>query len=231
MSDRSHAVRALYQTLLKRYGPQGWWPLLPEPGVSGGLAPDGGWYHRGLYDFPRTMAQRYEICLGTILTQNTTWLQASRALQNLRAAGLWSPAAMREAPLSKVGEAIRCSGYYSQKARKIVEFSAWLERSDAERPERAELLSLWGVGPETADSMLLYAWGVPVFVVDAYTRRMLSHLNLFPAEPGYEETRAFLEAAVPRDVVVYQEFHALIVAHAKKYFSRKPYGVGDGLEL
>jgi len=149
---------AMYEALLSVYGPQGWWPLLgyegSNPTKTGRLTG----YHVGLYDFPRTPRERVEICVGAILTQNTAWANVEKALVGLEAAGLLLPESILEAGDTEISEAIRPSGYFNVKARKLRELALFLVAKGERTPTRSELLSLWGIGPETADSILLYAY-------------------------------------------------------------------------
>jgi endonuclease-3 related protein len=211
-----------YRALLHAYGPQGWWPLLElhdaggvNPTKSGSIAG----YHPGDYSYPHTDAQRFEICVGAILTQNTSWPNVEKALLALRAARALSPERILRLTDARLGNIIKPAGYFNQKTKKLKIFSDFylsLNKRKTRAPSREELLSLWGIGPETADSMLLYAWGVPTFVVDAYTRRIGGTLGWFTADATYDEIKAVCEAALPRDVVVYRECHALFVEHAKR---------------
>lgn len=205
-----------FEQLLALYGPQGWWPLLgygdSNPAATGVL----GGYHPGEYAFPRDEREQFEICVGAILTQNTAWANVEKALSRLRAAGALQPGGPGGVTDGALAELIRPSGYFNVKARKLKVFDAFYQRLGGRVVDRQELLGLWGVGPETADSMLLYAFGVPEFVVDAYTRRVLAARGLVPLAIGYEDLKAYCVARLPRDWQVYQEFHALLVEHAKR---------------
>jgi endonuclease-3 related protein len=179
---RPHAtLRAFYRALHRAWGPQNWWP-----GRS-----------------------RFEVIAGAYLTQNTNWSNVERALRNLRRGRLLSVAGIRRTPVERLAELLRPSGYFRQKARRLKTFLAFLDaryggslqrmfaRPTAEL--RAELLALDGVGPETADSILLYAGGHPVFVVDAYTRRILQRHGLLDRGSGgaaYEPIRRMFERAL-----------------------------------
>ena len=164
--------------MLRRWGPQNWWPA----------------------------QSRFEVIVGAYLTQNTNWLNVEKAMMNLRKARVLSPKAIREIPLEKLQELIRPSGYFRQKAIKLKTFVEFLDGRYAGSLDqmfaqptaqlRDELLALNGVGPETADSILLYAGNHPVFVVDAYTRRILERHGLITAATKYEEIRAMMELAV-----------------------------------
>jgi len=190
-----------FETLSGALGPQHWWPA-------------------------RTP---FEVIVGAILTQNTAWTNVERAITNLHRARLLSPAALERVPRPRLERLIRSSGYFRQKARKLKEFVRFLRREfggslarmfrtpTAELRER--LLSVHGIGPETADSILLYAGGHRVFVVDAYTHRILERHALAPAKTSYDEVRALFEASLPPEPAIYNEFHGLIV-HVGKHWCR-----------
>ncbi len=203
------ALAGIYAFLLREHGPQGWWPLLSTG------------YHRGDYSYPRTGSQRFEICVGAILTQNTAWKNAGKALENLRARGLLSQKKMASAPLASLSRAIRPAGYFNQKARKLKAFARFTAGLRGRAPSRKELLAVWGIGPETADSMLLYAYRRPEFVVDAYTRRIMGNLGLIREGASYDEVKLVFESALSPDAVMFQEYHALLVEHAKRHYSKK----------
>lgn len=215
----------VFGRLLRAYGPQGWWPVT----VGRGVAPR----YRPGFKGALSERQRAEICVGAILTQNTSWLNVLRALESLHDAGIRSLERLAAVPRARLERLIRSSGYFRQKARKLRAFaiharkrkplSRWLSGELA--PLRAELLSLWGVGPETADSILLYAGGRAVFVVDAYTLRLGRRLGWFSARPSrdpYHDAQRRLAAELPVDAALYAEQHALIVEHAKRYCRTTP---------
>ncbi|MBI5211103.1 MAG: hypothetical protein HY927_14120 [Elusimicrobia bacterium] len=214
--------RSVHRTLLRTYGPRGWWPVTPagsgvpayRPGTWGRLS----------------ARQRLEVCLGTLLTQNTAWDNASRAVEGLNRRGLMSLGNLGRAPLGALQRAIRCSGYFRQKALKIKAFVRHARRrGDLGRwlagpldGLREELLGIHGVGPETADSMLLYAGFRPAFVVDAYTLRIGSRLGWFAPGAGYETARRLLMRSLPVSPKLYGEFHALLVELAKRHCRKTP---------
>lgn len=187
----------LYRDLLRHHGPQDWWP-----GRSA-----------------------FEIAVGAILTQHTAWTSAARAVAALRRRRLLVPARLAAVPEAELAEVIRAAGTYRLKARRLHAFTAWLlirfdGRFEALRRAplsalRRELLTVSGLGPETVDAILLYAAHRPVFVADAYTRRFLAAHRLLPPDAGYEAARAFLEAHLPSDPALFNEFHALLVAAGK----------------
>ncbi len=204
----------VYDLLYREYGAQGWWPIKSLSGRNGF---DERGYHRGDYSYPRTPEQRFEISLGAVLTQNTSWRNVEQVIEKLLEAGLCSPEEVLKYPLTELSELIRSSGYFNQKAKKLKALSALLQRYTDQRnnPSRRELLSVWGVGPETADSILLYAYHDLYFVVDAYTRRLLIRLNKIKGSEDYEAIRTLFSTCLPDDLSLYSEYHALIVRHAK----------------
>jgi endonuclease-3 related protein len=188
-----------YSVLRARFGPQQWWPA-------------------------RT---RLEVILGAILTQNTTWHNATLALRNLRKSGLLSWQALRRACLSGLEAGVRPAGFYRQKARTIRDFVDWLSREHASSLNRLfslptdelrrRLLDLRGLGPETVDAIILYAVERPLFVADAYTRRVLARHGFVSEAADYHQTQEFLHAHLPSDTALFNEFHALLVAVGKKH--------------
>jgi endonuclease-3 related protein len=219
----SNRVAGLYVQLLAAHGPQGWWPA---PGKAGRKGIDGRGYHPGDYTHPRTPEGRFEVVLGAILTQNTAWTNVEKALARLRGAGIRLPADVRSCPQGRLARLIRASGYYNQKARKLKGIAKLLSRRGAlspqGAPDRKTLLSQWGVGPETADSILLYAMHVPVFVVDAYTRRFLERVGIIDGGESYDCIQGIFHDALPPRHELFNEFHALIVAHAKIHCRAAP---------
>jgi endonuclease III related protein len=192
-----------YDALFRAHGPQNWWP-------------------------GRT---RFEVIVGAILTQNTSWRNVERAIGALRREKLLTVAGIEKVETARLAELIRSSGYFRQKARKLKEFVRFLrERYEGSLNKmfaapterlREELLAVHGIGPETADSILLYAGGHRVFVVDAYTRRILERHGLVDGRATYEEIRALFERSLPEDVKVYNEYHALIVQTGKTFCRKK----------
>lgn len=196
---RAAALPAYYRSLERAYGPQGWWP-----GRS-----------------------RFEVIVGAILTQNVAWSNVEKALHALRGAGLLAPGRMESMPAERIARLIRPSGFYRQKARTLRAFLADVAVATGGnlvrylrlpvRALRSRLLAVRGIGPETADAILLYAAGRRVFVVDAYTRRILARHGLIRGDEPYEEVRHLLELALPRSVRVYKEGHALLVRVAREH--------------
>jgi endonuclease-3 related protein len=214
-------VRRIYRDLLRLHGPQGWWPLLGCAGTNPTKTGSIQGYHPGDYSHPRTRLQQFEICLGAITTQNTSWVQAEQALRNLKQHRLLSPAAILAADDAVLKACLKPAGYFNQKARKLREFARFYRSLRGRTPLREELLAVWGIGKETADSMLCYAFKVPAFVVDAYTRRIFSHLGIIGKDAAYDVIQAVFERALaPLRLDVCQEYHALIVEHAKNFYDR-----------
>ena len=195
-------LRWLTNTLLSAYGRQHWWP-----GET-----------------------RFEVMAGAILTQNTAWKNVQRALLNLKSAGVLSPTKMAALSPAQLADLIHPAGYFNIKAQRlgnlcrfvlqqggVAALSAWPSEL-----LRRSLLEIKGIGPETADSILLYAFDRPVFVIDAYTRRILRRLDMIQGDEPYEVLRALLERGLDADSGLYNELHALIVEHAKSHCSSKP---------
>ncbi|MDD4498024.1 MAG: endonuclease III domain-containing protein [Methanosarcinaceae archaeon] len=217
-------VLLIYTWLLAAYGPQGWWPLT-ELHTNGGKNPTKSGsvqgYHPGDYSYPRTRPQQFEIICGALLTQNTSWFQVEKALLNLKELNALSPEGLLFLDPESLKKAIQPAGYYKQKAERLGPLAAWFSTLGKRTPSREELLSLKGIGPETADSILLYAFGQPSFVVDTYTRRILINLGLTSERAKYEEIKTLFEENLPEKVDLYQEYHALLVEHAKRYYRKK----------
>ena len=202
VSPQGEILRRFYATLVESFGPQGWWPA-------------------------RT---RWEVIWGAILTQNTTWRNATLALRNLRKAGLLARRRFRQISLDELAALIRPAGFYRQKARTLHNFAHWIEQahggsldalfSQGAVRARAQLLALKGIGPETADAILLYSGRHPVFVADAYTRRVLSRHNLLSPTANYQSAQQFLHHHLPPDEPLFNEFHALLVEAAKRFCHR-----------
>ena len=212
-------IAALLPRLLAAYGPQGWWPLRGRAG-SPGFDEHG--YHPGDYREPDTAAGRLEVMAGAILTQNTAWRNVESALDALLGGRPLSLGAITGLSLDALAGRIRSSGYFMQKARKLRALAEFLAARDDEPPSREELLGIWGVGPETADSILLYAYHRPHFVVDAYTRRLLSRMGVIRGGESYDEIQQTCVAALPAEPEAYNELHALVVRHAKEHCRSVP---------
>jgi endonuclease III related protein len=200
----SKKLIGLYQLLLKKIGPRHWWPA----------------------DSP------FEVMLGAILTQNTAWSNVEKAITNLKQHDLLSPDTIAKISEKKLAALIRSSGYYNQKAKKIKKFTEYLlnhyhgsiKKMSRKNTEtlREELLSLYGIGPETADSILLYALNKPVFVVDTYTRRIFHRHGWIHENATYEEMQEFFMQRLPKDVSLFNQFHAFIVYIGHFYCRKTP---------
>ena len=193
----------LFETLYARYGARHWWPA----------------------DTP------FEVCVGAILTQNTNWLNVEKAISNLKREGLLSPEAILEIDPERLADLIRPSGFFNVKSQRLKEFVGWLLMSYGSleamfevewQSLRQELIAVRGIGPETCDSILLYAGEKPSFVVDAYTRRLFSRLGLVREEDDYHQVRALFMDLLPPDVKLFNEYHALIVEHCKRHCRKTP---------
>ncbi len=196
----------VYNRLYRAYGPQGWWP-----GEGS-----------------------FEVVIGAILTQAAAWTNVERALEGLKAEGCWSLRAIYKCPQEELARIVRSSGYFNAKARKLKAFAAhvvenyggdleeFLSRGHYEL--RQELLSIFGIGPETADDIVLYAAGQPSFVIDTYTRRIIDRLGFLdaPLNGGYSAYQAMFEGNLSREAGLFQEYHALLDRHAKEACSKAP---------
>jgi endonuclease-3 related protein len=193
----------MYGKLFGAFGPQGWWP---------GETP-------------------FEVALGAILTQNTNWHNVARVLGELKAEGYLNAQILGEMPEAELARRLRPAGYYNLKARRIKNFIAFLARFHNSMEVlarenfdalRGALLAVKGIGPETADSILLYALDKPTFVVDAYTFRILRRHDLIGEVCSYEELRQTFMESLPPELRLYQEFHALLVRLGKEFCRPEP---------
>ncbi|MEK6816474.1 MAG: hypothetical protein AABY09_02590 [Nanoarchaeota archaeon] len=206
----------VYSLLLKEYGNQGWWPLSKDGLHS--------LHHKGA---PASDKDRFEIMVGAILTQNTAWTNVEKALHNLNKEKLLDLNRMHNADTNYLASLIRPSGYYNIKAKKLKNLTSFLLtfRSFDElfRHEniRELLLSVNGIGPETADSIILYSAEKPYFVIDAYTRRIFSRV-LGKEFSTYHEWQMLFMDNLKHDTEMFKEYHALIVEHAKNHCKTKP---------
>jgi endonuclease-3 related protein len=200
MSDQ---LVLIYQRLLSAFGPQNWWPA----------------------DTP------FEVCVGAILTQNTSWRNVARAVSRLKQASALDAESIHSMPIHELASLIRPAGYYNIKAGRLKEFVSFLMSEFAGSVEntvsvdtgelRAKLLEVKGIGPETADSILLYAFNRPVFVIDAYTMRALYRHDIIDADAGYHDVQELFASALPPDAALYNEYHALWVALGKEYCKKR----------
>ncbi len=220
----------IYRKLMKLYGPQGWWPHVDHNGSNPTKfgAVDG--YHPGDYSFPRNNKEKYEIIIGAVLTQNTSWTSVEKALLNLNKLCGLDPEKILKLDSDVVKEAIRPAGYFNQKYEYLKNVTEFFLSLDGRVPSREEVISVKGIGNETADSIMLYAFSQCEFVVDAYLKRVFLHLGLIDEKDGYMDIKKMMEKNISKDLIVYQEYHALIDEHAKRYYKTKPYGVDDPLK-
>ena len=231
-NTRRPAPKEVYEILYDRFGPQGWWPVT-ERGQS---VPR---YNKLNYS-GKSPGEKFEICAGAILTQNTAWKNVEKALSNLNRAGVLSPEKIPRLSPKRIVSLLRPSGYYNQKAERLKGFARYIcanyggdvERFFDKTPVelRKELLELKGVGPETADSIILYAAEKPSFVIDAYTLRVGRRLGWFGDDTIYDEAREYLVSMLPRSLKVYNEFHALMVALGKDFCRKSPLCAGCSLK-
>jgi len=204
VDEALHRLLDIYSRLYAAYGPQHWWP---------GETP-------------------FEVIVGAILTQSAAWANVEKAIANLKAAGALSPDGLARLSEGELARLVYSAGYFNAKARKLKAFVALLfQRFDGElegllaapvEELRPLLLGTHGIGPETADSILLYAAGRPVFVIDAYTRRLFSRLAITPGRDSYDSWQALFMANLEPDAALFNEYHALIVRHGKEVCRRQP---------
>lgn len=197
------SLNNIYRIFFKAYGEQHWWPG----------------------DTP------FEISIGAILTQNVSWKNVETAILNLKKNRMLTPRALLEKSEKEIAPLIRPTGYYNQKAKKLKNFIEWFRGYNfsfkkVETMElavlRDELLSVNGIGPETADSILLYALGKKIFVVDAYTRRIFTRTGFLKGHESYHEIQEMFHSRFPGSIQDYNEYHALIVKHGKDVCRTKP---------
>lgn len=201
--NMSHSLQTTYQQLLAAYGPQFWWP---------GDGP-------------------FEIMIGAVLTQNTSWKNVELALENLREASVLDPDIIHDMPVEELAEMIRPAGYYRQKAKRLKnltrllcdEFNGSIERlfELSTQDLRERLLAVNGVGPETADSIALYAAEKPIFVVDAYTNRVLKRHGWIDFEADYHEIQQHFHNSLEHNTGMFNEFHALMVQVGKNHCGKQ----------
>ncbi len=199
-------LQGLYESLRAEYGPQNWWPA----------------------------EGRFEILIGAVLTQNTAWTNVERAIARLQDKGWLEAAAILAADERQFTEALRPSGTFRIKAQRLITLCRWFEQAGGftaldrcpTTELRNQLLALKGIGPETADAILLYAFDRPVFVIDAYTRRLLARMGWLAGvgkrQPAYESLRSVFELTLATDVNLFAQYHALIVEHAKQRCRARP---------
>ena len=194
----------IYRRLWREWGAQGWWPA----------------------------ESCFEVMVGAVLTQRTSWRNVERAIANLKDAGAFNARRLAGIPARRLEQLLRPVGFFRVKAKRLHSFLAWLQREWGGQPSRlmrrptqearAALLSVTGIGPETADAMLLYAGNHPVFVADAYARRILSRHGLVRTDASYDELQRLFEVSLPRDAQLYNEYHALLVRLGKTYCATVP---------
>jgi len=198
----------LYKKLFSLYGTQGWWPVRSEHKGRG--------YHPGEFGLPKTRKGKFEVCMGAILTQNTAWTQVEKALINLFVAKINTPEKILETDEETVATLISPAGYRNQKTKYLKNIAQWfIENFGLKEPSRDKLLQVKGVGRETADSILLYAFHLPTFVIDAYTKRTLAALKIFDEKTPYETLRLWFMENLELSVPLFQEYHALFVEVGK----------------
>ena len=182
------SINEIFDELEEKYGKQNWWPCISNN-------------------------RRFEIIIGAILTQNTSWTNVEKAIKNLEKFNFLRKDAIKQLNEEELGELIRSSGYYKQKAKKLKKLIEFLDsKKDI---NRENLLEVWGIGKETADSILLYAYDRPEFVIDSYTKRIFSRIGIVKEDIKYDELKKLLTENIEKNIELYKEYHALIVNHGK----------------
>lgn len=212
MASEKKILTGIYDKLYAYFGPQHWWPG----------------------DTP------FEIAVGAVLTQNTNWGNVEKAINNLKGANALNAATLHKMPRNRLASFIKPAGYFNVKARRLKHFLDFLANhysgsmkrmeSGDTGPLREALLDVHGIGPETADSILLYALGKPVFVIDAYTKRVLQRHGIAHEKASYHELQELFHKNFPPDVPLYNEYHALFVMLGKDYCKPRPRCEGCPLE-
>ncbi|MFH1704972.1 MAG: hypothetical protein ABH861_03275 [Patescibacteria group bacterium] len=220
-SDSQPAFRRAVQALMRQYGPQGWWPrIVVERGtfiVKHHPGPKRSWLSK------TSDLQAFEVAVGAILTQNTAWNNVEKALVNLAQKKLFSAGNIIEAEDSEIAACVKPAGYYKQKTKKLKALAEFAEdlggltKLKNYKSARSKLLSVWGIGPETADTILLYGLNIPIFVVDAYTRRFLASLSglMEWKDASYDNVQFFCSKALNGGADLFQEAHAVMVRWGK----------------
>lgn len=228
-NTNTNKIYTIYKLLYDKYGVQGWWPFFDYDENAKELYA----IHPNDYTYPKNEMQIFEVVLGSILTQNTTYTSVIKALMNLYDLKSLSPAKIQELDLEELKTAIKPAGYYNQKSRYILEYIKFHNALDGAVPSRKELLKVIGIGEETADSILLFGYNQAEFKVDAYTKRILQELKLIDEKTKYKDIKKLIQDSLEQITsdkeelrIIYQEFHALIVKHAQVYYSKKPYVQG-----
>jgi endonuclease-3 related protein len=218
---RMNRIRSVYKRLLAFHGPRGWWPIVNPSTLRSE-------YH---LKAPRNDMDSFEISIGAILTQNISWKNVDTALAALKNRGILDPLSMQRVRIKTLAGIIRPTGYFNQKAKKIKNFITLYRRYNYNLRElrgvepsllRKELLSVHGIGPETADSILLYALNIKVFVVDAYTRRIFTRYGILSGIENYHQVQELFHDLFKGTLQEYNEYQALIVAHGKDICKKKP---------
>jgi endonuclease-3 related protein len=208
----------LYKKLFSLYNAQGWWPVRSECKGRG--------YHPYKFGLPKTRKGKFEVCIGAILTQNTAWTQVEKALTNLFVAKINTPEKILKTNSETIATLINPAGYRNQKTTYLKNIALWFKKIYTPKPMsytqefRDELLKVKGVGRETADSILLYAFHLPTFVIDTYTKRTLVALKIFDEKIPYETLRKWFMDGLEPSVELFQEYHALFVEHGKRIKSQ-----------
>jgi len=191
-------IQQIYNKLYKKFNSQGWWPVISKDNKN----------------------HQFEISIGAILTQNTSWSNVEKVIKKLDNKKLINKDSIKRLDTEELALLIRSSGYYNQKAKKIKAFINFLDSN--QEISRINLLNVYGLGPETVDSILLYSYNKPYFVIDAYTKRIFSRLKICSKEISYDDIQNIFVSNLEKNAEIYKEYHALIVNLGKNYCKTKP---------
>jgi endonuclease-3 related protein len=205
-------ILTIYDLLLKAFGEQGWWPRFD-------LKENKFVYDKDFKNSKPSEEEAFIISISAILAQNTNWKNVEKAIIHLNKEKLLSKNALKEINIEKLSELIKPSGYFNQKAKKIKEFlkEPFFQKEDI---TREKLLKIWGIGEETADSILLYSYNHPIFVIDAYTKRIFKRIGF--KEKSYKEFQDLFQSSLLEDYKLFNEYHALLVELAKRNCKKIP---------
>lgn len=218
-----------YYRLLDFYGPQGWWPLINYEGTNPTKTGSIKGYHLENYDLPISRDEVFEVIIGAILTQNTSWMSVEKALHNLNQVNAINPEELLGLDDEVLKSCIKPAGFMNQKAKYLKGITEFYIKLNNNTPTRNELLKIKGIGNETADSILLYAYKKPEFVIDTYTKRITKNLGYSNDKTKYMELKELFQNNLPQEVPIYMEYHALLIEHAKNHYTKKPYPQNDPL--
>ena len=231
LANSKNIVVMVFKKLLTSYGFQGWWPTCSsfEKKLGNNIDTESPQYRPDNPFRSLTPQEKFEICIGAILTQNTSWTNVAKVIPLIKKIQLLNEKKLNQIDLDSLAKHIKPTGYYNQKARKIKAFAQYITENPLEQifklsiPDlRKTLLKLHGIGPETADDIILYAAQKPVFVIDTYTKRIFSRLGFCQENISYYDLQTLIMKNLPLNAPLFNEYHALLVKLAKHHCQTKP---------